>query len=140
MVTPAFSAMIRNRQSARGFTLIELMIVISIILILISIAVPIYNQSIQRSREAVLKDNLQTMRSLIQQFTLDKQRAPQSLQDLVSSGYLREMPRDITGSRESWVEVQEDTLLSVDQQQPGIVDVHSGSEFVSSEGSPYSEW
>ena len=140
MVTPAFSAMIRNRQSARGFTLIELMIVISIILILISIAVPIYNQSIQRSREAVLKDNLQTMRSLIQQFTLDKQRAPQSLQDLVSSGYLREMPRDITGSRESWVEVQEDTLLSVDQQQPGIVDVHSGSEFVSSEGTPYSSW
>lgn len=132
--------MIRNRQSARGFTLIELMIVISIILILISIAVPIYNQSIQRSREAVLKDNLQTMRSLIQQFTLDKQRAPQSLQDLVSSGYLREMPRDITGSRETWVEVQEDTLLSVDQQQPGIVDVHSGSEFVSSEGTPYSSW
>lgn len=132
--------MIRNRKSARGFTLIELMIVISIILILISIAVPIYSQSILRSREAVLKDNLQTMRSLIQQFTLDKQRAPQSLQDLVSSGYLREMPADITGSRETWVEVQEESLMSVDQQQPGIVDVHSGSEFVSSEGTPYSSW
>ena len=132
--------MIRNRQSARGFTLIELMIVISIILILISIAVPIYSQSILRSREAVLKDNLQTMRSLIQQFTLDKQRAPQSLQDLVASGYLREMPADITGSRETWVEVQEESLMSVDQQQPGIVDVHSGSEFVSSEGTPYSSW
>ncbi|MCI0402261.1 MAG: prepilin-type N-terminal cleavage/methylation domain-containing protein [Acidobacteria bacterium] len=125
---------------ARGFTLIELMIVVSIILILISIAVPIYNQSILRSREAVLKDNLQTMRSLIQQFTLDKQRAPQSLQDLVSSGYLRELPADITGSRETWVEVQEDVLLSVDQQQPGIVDVRSGSELVSSEGTAYSSW
>ncbi len=132
--------MMRNRESARGFTLVELMIVISIILILVSIAVPIYNQSILRSREAVLKDNLQTMRSLIQQFTLDKQRAPQSLQDLVSSGYLRELPADITGSRETWVEVQEDYLLSVDQQQPGIVDVHSGSELVSSEGTAYSTW
>jgi general secretion pathway protein G len=129
-----------RRKSARGFTLIELMIVISIILILISIAVPIYSQSVLRAREAVLKDNLQTMRSLIQQFTLDKQRAPQSLQDLVSSGYLRELPADITGSRETWVEVQEDTLLSVDQQQPGIVDVHSGSELVSSEGTAYSSW
>ena len=131
---------LRNRQSARGFTLVELMIVISIILILISIAVPIYSQSILRSREAVLKDNLQTMRSLIQQFTLDKQRAPQSLQDLVASGYLRELPVDITGSRETWVEVQEDSLMSVDQQQPGIVDLHSGSEFLSSEGTPYSSW
>jgi general secretion pathway protein G len=135
----ALEAMMR-RKSARGFTLIELMIVISIILILISIAVPIYSQSVLRAREAVLKDNLQTMRSLIQQFTLDKQRAPQSLQDLVSSGYLRELPADITGSRETWVEVQEDTLLSVDQQQPGIVDVHSGSELVSSEGTAYSTW
>ena len=131
---------LRKSPSVRGFTLIELMIVISIILILISIAVPIYSQSVLRAREAVLRDNLQTMRSLIQQFTLDKQRAPQSLQDLVSSGYLREMPADITGSRETWVDVQEDVLLSVDQQQPGIVDVHSGSELVSSEGTAYSTW
>ena len=128
------------RKSARGFTLIELMIVISIILILISIAVPIYNQSILRAREAVLKDNLQTMRTLIHQFTLDKQRAPQSLQDLVSSGYLRDIPKDITESRETWVEIQEDTQMSVDQQQTGIVDVHSGSELVSSEGTDYSAW
>ncbi len=130
----------RKSLSARGFTLIELMIVISIILILISVSVPIYSQSILRAREAVLKDNLQQMRTLIQQFTLDKQRAPQSLQDVVSSGYLRELPLDITGSRETWAEVQEDVLLSVDQQQPGIVDVHSGSELVSSEGTAYSSW
>jgi general secretion pathway protein G len=128
------------RKAARGFTLIELMIVISIILILISVSVPIYSQSILRAREAVLKDNLQQMRTLIQQFTLDKQRAPQSLQDVVSSGYLRELPLDITGSRETWAEVQEEVLLSVDQQQPGIVDVHSGSELVSSEGTAYSSW
>ncbi|MGH8459307.1 MAG: hypothetical protein ACRESV_08145, partial [Nevskiales bacterium] len=75
-----------------------------------------------------------------QQFTLDKQRAPQSLQDLVTSGYLRDLPVDITASRETWVEVQEDSLMSVDQQQPGIVDLHSGSEFLSSEGTPYSSW
>ncbi|MGH9555049.1 MAG: type IV pilin protein [Terriglobales bacterium] len=131
---------LRRSASSRGFTLIELMIVISIILILISVAVPIYNQSVLRAREAVLKDNLLTMRTLIQQFTLDKQRAPLSLQDIVSSGYLRDVPLDITGSRETWVEVQEEVLLSVDQTQPGIVDVHSGSDLVSSEGTAYSTW
>ncbi|MGH9554367.1 MAG: type IV pilin protein [Terriglobales bacterium] len=131
---------LRRSPSSRGFTLIELMVVISIILILISIAVPIYNQSILRARETVLKDNLITLRKLIQEFTLDKQRAPQSLQDLVSSGYLREVPLDITTSRETWVELQEDVLLSVDQQQPGIIDVRSGSELVSSEGTAYSTW
>ncbi len=129
-----------QRQPSRGFTLVELMIVISIILILVSIAVPIYNQSVVRAREAVLKDNLYTMRSLITQFTLDKKRAPQSLEDLVSAGYVREIPADITGARDTWVVVEEDVMLSVDQTQPGIIDVHSGSELISSEGTPYSSW
>lgn len=130
-----------KRANARGFTLVELMVVISIILVLISVAVPIYQQTVVRARESVLKQDLQTMRELIQQYTLDKQRAPQSLQDLVAAGYLRELPMDpITRSRDSWIEVQEDTLMSVDQSEPGIVDVHSGSELVSSEGTPYSEW
>ncbi|HSA93131.1 MAG TPA: prepilin-type N-terminal cleavage/methylation domain-containing protein [Terriglobales bacterium] len=130
-----------KRANARGFTLVELMVVISIILVLISVAVPIYQQTVVRARESVLKQDLQTMRELIQQYTLDKQRAPQSLQDLVAAGYLRELPMDpITRSRDTWVEVQEDTLMSVDQSEPGIVDVHSGSELVSSEGTPYSEW
>jgi len=125
----------------RGFTLIELMIVISIILILVSIAAPIYSSSILRAREAVLKDDLFTMRSVISQYTLDKQRAPQSLDDLVSAGYIKQLPKDpFTNARDTWTVDQEDTLLSVDQQQPGITDVHSGSNAVSSDGTPYSSW
>ncbi len=125
----------------RGFTLIEMVIVISIIVILVGIAVPIYSQSILRAREAVLRDNLFTMRSVIDQYTLDKQRAPQGLQDLVSEGYLRELPIDpFTQSRDTWVAVQEDILLSIDQTQPGIVDVHSGSELTGSDGTAYNSW
>ena len=131
----------RKRRGQRGFTLIELMIVISIILILVSIAAPIYSSSITRAREAVLKDDLFTMRSVISQYTLDKQRAPQSLDDLVQAGYLKQIPVDpMTNARDSWTVDQEDVLLSVDQQQPGITDVHSGSTAASSDGTPYSSW
>jgi len=131
----------RKRRGQRGFTLIELMIVISIILILVSIAAPIYSSSITRAREAVLKDDLFTMRSVISQYTLDKQRAPQSLDDLVQAGYLKQIPVDpMTNARDSWTVDQEDVLLSVDQQQPGITDVHSGSTATSSDGTPYSSW
>jgi general secretion pathway protein G len=133
--------MVNRNRKAKGFTLIELMVVISIILILISIAVPIYNQSILRAREAVLKQNLFTMRSVINQYTEDKEKAPQSLEDLVSAGYLKQIPVDpFTGSRDSWAVDQEDVLLSVDQTQPGISDVHSGSNLTSSDGSAYSSW
>lgn len=125
----------------KGFTLIELMIVMSIILILISIAVPIYNSSIVRAREAVLRDDLFTMRSLINQYTLDKEKAPQSLEDLVTAGYLKQIPLDpFTNSRDSWVVDQEDVMMSVDQTQPGITDVHSGAPGTSTEGTPYSSW
>lgn len=128
-------------RKRRGFTLIELMMVISIILILVSIAAPIYKTAILHAHEAVLRDDLFTMRSLIQQYTLDKQKAPQSLDDLVSSGYIKQIPKDpFTGNADTWVTDQEDVLLSVDQQQPGIVDVHSGSSASSSEGTPYSSW
>ncbi len=131
----------RTSRRQRGFTLIELMIVISIILILISMAVPIYNSSIIRSREAVLKDSLFTMRSLINQYTLDKEKAPQSLEDLVTAGYLKQIPIDpFTNSRDTWVVDQEDVMLSVDQTQPGISDVHSGSSQTSLEGTAYSSW
>jgi general secretion pathway protein G len=118
-----------------------MMIVISIIIILVGIAVPIYKTSILHAREAVLRDDLFQMRSLIDQFTLDKQRAPQSLQELVEAGYLRDIPNDpITNSRDTWQVVQEDVLQSIDQSQPGITDVHSGAATTGSDGRPYSEW
>ena len=131
----------RRRRQQCGFTLIELMIVMSIMLILISIAVPMYQQSIVRSREAVLRQDLFTMRSVIDQYTLDKQRAPQSLDDLVQAGYLKQIPKDpFTNSADTWQVVQEDILLSVDQTQPGITEVHSGSNLTSSDGTAYSSW
>src|SRR6266567_3664188 len=121
-----------NHQD-RGFTLIELMIVISLILILVSISVPAYNQSILRAKESVLKQDLFQMRSLISQYTLDKQKAPTSLDDLVQAGYIKQIPTDpLTGTNSSWTVDQEDSLMSVDQQDPGISDVHSGSSQTSS--------
>jgi general secretion pathway protein G len=131
----------RNRH--RGFTLIELMIVISIILILVSVALPAYNQSIVRARESVLKQNLFTLRSVISQYTLDKQKAPQALDDLVSAGYLKQIPNDpMTGQNSTWVPDQEEgTVMSIDEQdQGGIIDVHSGSSGMGSDGTPYNTW
>src|ERR1700716_630600 len=124
----------------RGFTLIELVVVISMILILLSIALPMYNQSVIRAREATLKQNLATLNKVIDQYTLDKQKAPQSLEDLVSAGYLKFIPNDITGNKDTWVLEQEDSLKSIDQTQPGIVGVHSGSDQTAIDGSVYSSW
>jgi general secretion pathway protein G len=130
-----------KRRFERGFTLIELMVVISIVVILMSIAIPRYEASIQHARETVLKEDLFTMRSVIDQYTLDKQKAPQSLQELVEAGYMKQIPKDpFTNSRESWVPVTDDTIMTPDQTQPGIVDVHSGSDATSSEGTAYSSW
>jgi general secretion pathway protein G len=130
----------RHRQD-RGFTLIELMIVISMILILVSISIPAYNQSILRAKESVLRQDLFELRSLISQYTLDKQKAPQSLDDLVQAGYIKQIPTDpMTGSNSSWTVDQEDTVLSVDQQDPGISDVHSGAAGTASDGTAYSSW
>ena len=124
-----------------GFTLIELMIVMAIIAVLLSIALPIYTKSITRAKESVLKNNLFTMRTLIDEYTYDKQKAPQTLQDLVSEGYLRQIPIDpMTNSADTWKPIMEDAQSSVSQNEPGLFDIRSGSDKTSLEGTPYSEW
>jgi general secretion pathway protein G len=130
---------LRTRRTS-GFTLLEMMIVISIMIILMSIALPIYNQSVVHAREAVLRNDLFELRNLISQYTLDKQKAPQSLDDLVTAGYIKIVPKDPMTSEANWEVVQEDVLLAVDQQDPGISDVHSASSASSSDGTAYSTW
>ena len=131
----------RKKHRQHGFTLLEMIVVISIMLILISIALPAYNRSIIHARESVLRQDLFTLRSVINQYTEDRQKAPQSLADLVSAGYIRQIPVDpMTNSNNTWQVVEEDVLQSIDQREPGISDVHSGSNAASSDGSPYSDW
>lgn len=124
-----------------GFTLIELLIVMSIVAILVSIAIPLYQKSLLRTRETVLRNNLMTLRTVIDEYTYDKQKAPQSLEDLAQEGYLKKVPDDpMTGSNTTWRIVMEDATQSVNQNEPGIFDVHSGSDKISLDGTPYSDW
>ena len=124
-----------------GITLVELMIVMAIISIMMAIAVPLYQKSLIRTKESLLKNNLFTVRTVIDEYTFDKKKAPQSLQDLVSEGYLRAVPMDpITGNDSSWTIVMEDAITSIDQTQPGIWDIHSSSDQKSLEGTPYAIW
>jgi general secretion pathway protein G len=127
-------------RNCRGFTLLELMMVIFIIMILASVAMPVYNQSVVQARESVLRSNLATLRSVISQYTLDKQKAPQSLDDLVTAGYLRQIPLDPLTRQPNWEVVQEDVMMAVDQQEPGITDVHSVSTASASDGTAYNTW
>ena len=131
-----------GRRTSEGFTLLELMIVITLVLILAAMAMPTYHVAIVRARESVLREDLYTMRKLVDQYTIDKQKAPQSLDDLVEAGYLRGgIPNDpFTGRNDTWRVDTEDLPISPDQQAPGIVDVHSGSEDTSLDGTPYSSW
>jgi len=132
---------IRSGKRRGGFTLIEILIVVSIIGILVSIAVPIYQKSILRARESILRNNLFTIRTVLDEFTYDKAKAPQTLQDLVTEGYLREVPLDpMTGTNQSWKIEMEDALRSVNQTEPGIFDVHSASDKKGLDGTAYSEW
>ena len=126
----------------QGFTLIEMMVVISIILILLSLAMPLYSHSITRAREENLRHNLDTLNEMIFQYTLDKQKAPQGLDDLRMAKYLTDIPEDITGSVDTWqTEPADGAILSLDQTDAsGIIGVHSGSNQVGSDGKAYSEW
>ena len=133
--------MSRLKRTIRGFTLIELMVVMAIISILLAIALPIYQKSIVRSKESVLRNNLFTIRNMIDEYTIDKQKAPETLQDLVTDGYLRQIPQDpITNSDQTWHIVMEDTPVGGTTSSPGIFDVKSGSDKTSLDGTPYSDW
>src|SRR3954469_9474364 len=129
-----------SARNSRGFTLLETMMGNFIIMILASVAMPVYNQSVVQARESVLRSNLSTLRSVISQYTLDKQKAPQSLDDLVTAGYLRQIPTDPMTRQTNWEVVQEDVMMAVDQQEPGISDVHSASSGTASDGTAYSTW
>jgi general secretion pathway protein G len=131
---------IRSKSPARGFTLIEMVVVITLILVLLSIALPMYNRSILRAKEARLHWDVTVLNKAVQSYSLDRKKAPQSLDDLVSAGYLKFIPDDITGRADTWVTESEDSQKAWDPNEPGIGSVHSGSNQTSSEGTPYSSW
>jgi general secretion pathway protein G len=138
MVSQATS---RTKQQEGGFTLIELMIVLAIIATLAAIAIPSYINAVKHAREASLREDLFVMRQAIDSYTVDKEKAPQSLDDLVQSGYLKQMPVDpITGRDDTWMPDTSDTLMDIDQTAGGINNVHSGSQGIATDGSSYNTW
>lgn len=139
-----FARALNRRQDVprgwRGFTMLELMMVIAIMMILMAIAVPAYQHHVVEARESVLKQNLQTLDKVIEQYKLDKRQAPQSLDDLVTAGYLHQLPIDPMTGKADWTTDQEDMTTAVDPQQPGISQVHSASTATSLNGEAYSTW
>jgi general secretion pathway protein G len=145
MTAPSHSPSIRSphldRSQEQGFTLLELMIVMIVIGLLAAIAIPAYTNNIRNAREAVLKEDLHVMRQAIDSYTVDKQKAPQSLDDLVQGGYLKVMPTDpFTHRTDTWMPVQDDSMMDIDQTQSGINDVHSGAQMTASDGTSYNTW
>jgi general secretion pathway protein G len=132
----------QRKSASKGFTLLELMVILAMILILASFAAPLYNRIVVRAHETVLKDDLFTMRKMINQYTLDNHKPPESLDDLVTSGYMQGgLPIDpFTGSNQTWQPDIEDVSPSPEDSVSGVVDVHSGSNARSLEGTPYSSW
>jgi general secretion pathway protein G len=129
------------KKLARGFTLIEVLIVITLVIVLASIGMPMYQNSVRRSREAVLREDLFRMRDAIDQYYADKTKYPQTLQDLVTEGYLREIPKDpITNSADTWTTVPVESDPNNPSAEPGIYNIKSGSDAMSLEGTPYAEW
>ncbi len=117
------------------------MIVMVVIGILAAIAIPSYTNAVRSAKEADLREDLHVMRAAIDSYTVDKSKAPQTLDDIVQAGYLKVMPVDpFTLRSDTWVPVQEDSLMSLDQTQPGIDDVHSGAQMTASDGTSYSTW
>jgi general secretion pathway protein G len=132
---------LRIHKQDEGFTLVELMIVMAIIGVLAVVAVPSYISALRHAREAVLKEDLHILRSAIDSYTMDKQKAPQALDDLVQEGYLKTIPEDpMTRSSSTWATDSSDAMHSLDQTDPGIDDVHSGSQESGSDGQAYSTW
>jgi general secretion pathway protein G len=130
-----------RRPGERGFTLVELMIVMAIIMILATIAIPVYVRTLQRAKEATLREDLHTMRTAIDSYTVDKEKAPDSLDDLVQAGYLKSIPKDpMTSSTDTWITNQSDTMTDINETQGGMDDVHSGSEAIASDGTTYNTW
>lgn len=133
--------MAKRSKLEAGFTMVELMIVMAIMLVLTTLAVASYTTAVKHAREAVLREDLQVMRTAISSYTMDKQKAPQSLDDLVQSGYLRAVPVDpMTHSSDTWVTDSSQAMFSLDETEPGVDDIHSGSNETGSNGQPYSSW
>jgi len=131
----------KPRDSESGFTLMELMIVMVIIGLLLTIAIPSYLNAVRKAKEAVLREDLHTMRQAIDSYTVDKEKAPQSLEDLVQGGYLKSVPIDpVTARSDTWITSQSDSMTDINETQGGINDVHSGAQVLASDGTSYNTW